>query len=728
MKSPIAVVPVVEKELSLRHLQFELLRIDLLINNAVRCWQLAGQDTKDPYRGLYISQDEAGVLAKRPLGSSWGSGVSLPPGEAQNFKAAQGEVSAELDVVINQAQMQSRKLRLVFLKEAFGLTTFEVDAFLICLAPALDLRYERLFGFLQDDVTHKLPGVELILNLLLPPGIERLHHLDSFRDHAPLIRHKLLEKIESASENGVSLLKQDLSVPPEIVAWLLGTYRPGKKLAEVLRLIHPTTDTRDCLLPGTSHLDWTAVESSQAVLAFDGPDTSQMINAALRIAGRLVKPLLVADLNALQSVEDLSRPAALRLVFRDAVLEGAIPCFTGWEHFLSEEGILPENIFSELNSFPNLTILCSTSSWRTLSGKLSGDRPLLWWTFGLPSTSERCQIWRQSLDGVGNHLKAEALDLLAGQFTLTTGQIQSAAWTAKNAAFQTGRAVTSEDLFEAARLHSSHHLDTLAVKVEPRYRWEDIVLPEDEMLILREIVSTVRGRPLVLESWGLGEKLVSSTGISALFAGPPGTGKTLAAQVIAAELGMDIYKIDLSTVVSKYIGETEKNLERIFSQARNSNAILFFDEADAIFGKRSEVKDAHDRYANIEVGYLLQRMESYEGVVILATNLRANLDEAFTRRLQFVVDFPFPDEAQRLEIWRVLFPLGVPRDDDFNFELLAKRFKLSGGDIRNAIVSAAFLAASEERCVGTKHLLHGVRRELQKMGRLINEQDLKIEE
>ena len=187
---------------------------------------------------------------------------------------------------------------------------------------------------------------------------------------------------------------------------------------------------------------------------------------------------------------------------------------------------------------------------------------------------------------------------------------------------------------------------------------------------------------------------------------------------------MDLYKIDLSTVVSKYIGETEKNLERIFTQARNSNTILFFDEADAIFGKRSEVKDAHDRYANIEVGYLLQRMESYDGVVILSTNLRSNLDEAFTRRLQFVVDFPFPDEVQRLNIWKVLFPPGVPRDPGIDFAALAKKFKLPGGSIRNIIVNAAFMAASEKTAVSTRHILHGIRREMQKMGRLIQESDL----
>jgi SpoVK/Ycf46/Vps4 family AAA+-type ATPase len=243
-------------------------------------------------------------------------------------------------------------------------------------------------------------------------------------------------------------------------------------------------------------------------------------------------------------------------------------------------------------------------------------------------------------------------------------------------------------------------------------------------------VATVRGRARVLEEWGLGRKLVSSPGIAILFSGPPGTGKTMAAEVIAGELGLDLHKIDLSTVVSKYIGETEKNLEQIFREAESSNAILFFDEADAIFGKRSEVKDAHDRYANIEISYLLQRMEAYSGVTVLATNLRANLDEAFTRRLQFAVEFPFPEEEYRLRIWRTLFPPDVPCAAELDFELLARRFKLAGGSIRNVIVNAAYLAAAEtnghDGRVDMTHLMHGVRRELQKMRRLVNEKDVTL--
>jgi SpoVK/Ycf46/Vps4 family AAA+-type ATPase len=252
------------------------------------------------------------------------------------------------------------------------------------------------------------------------------------------------------------------------------------------------------------------------------------------------------------------------------------------------------------------------------------------------------------------------------------------------------------------------------------------VLPETQIEMLRELVNMVQVRPLVLDEWGLGRKLTAGQGVSALFSGPPGTGKTLAAQIMAHQLGIDLYRIDLSTMVSKYIGETEKNLERIFTDAAQSNAILFFDEADTIFGKRSEVKDAHDRYANIEVGYLLQRMESYSGISILATNLRANLDDAFTRRLQFIINFPFPDEEYRLKIWEVLIPPDMPRAEDLDLKVMADRFKLAGGSIRNILVSAAFLAASNGGKVEMSHLMHGARRELQKMGKLLTESDFSL--
>jgi SpoVK/Ycf46/Vps4 family AAA+-type ATPase len=324
------------------------------------------------------------------------------------------------------------------------------------------------------------------------------------------------------------------------------------------------------------------------------------------------------------------------------------------------------------------------------------------------------------------------LDGLADRFRLTPDQIAAAVMTVSNAA--RWRAATHSlaeeslgadgdttlgDLFAAARAQSGHGLARLARKVEPKYTWDDIVLPPDQLAHLREICNQATYRRVVYGEWGFDRKLSLGKGLNVLFSGPPGTGKTMAAEVIGNELQLDLYKIDLSQVVSKYIGETEKNLSEIFREAQTSNAILFFDEADALFGKRSEVKDAHDRYANIEIGYLLQKMEEYDGIAILATNMRQHMDEAFVRRMQAIVEFPFPDEEYRRRIWEVIFPREAPVGEDVDFSVLAREVKLAGGNIRNIALAAAFFAFEDGNPISRRHIQRGTRREHQKLGRCV---------
>jgi SpoVK/Ycf46/Vps4 family AAA+-type ATPase len=270
-------------------------------------------------------------------------------------------------------------------------------------------------------------------------------------------------------------------------------------------------------------------------------------------------------------------------------------------------------------------------------------------------------------------------------------------------------------------MQSTPILNDLAKKIVPHYDWDALILPDDAREQLREICAQMEHRHRVLEEWGLGRRMAMGKGLTALFAGNSGTGKTMAADVIASSLGLDLYKIDLSGIVSKYIGETEKNLSSIFREAETSNAILFFDEADALFGKRSEVKDAHDRYANIETAYLLQRMEEYLGVVILATNLKMNLDEAFLRRLTFVVDFPMPEQPDRLRIWESIVAHEMPLADDVDIPFMARQFKIAGGNIRNIVLAAAYLAADEGSEVAMHHFIRATRREYQKLGRMVTD-------
>ena len=296
-------------------------------------------------------------------------------------------------------------------------------------------------------------------------------------------------------------------------------------------------------------------------------------------------------------------------------------------------------------------------------------------------------------------------------YRLTPAQVFRAAKAAQKLALAADRAVSLDDLQAGARAQNAAGLDRLARRITPRASWADLVLPSDIVAQLRELTARARHRAWVFDRWGIGGRAVRGRGVTALFAGDSGTGKTMSAEVVAGDLGLDLYVIDLSTVVDKYIGETEKNLDRVFREADRVNGVLLFDEADALFGKRSEVKDAHDRYANVEVAYLLQRMESFDGLAILTTNLRANVDEAFTRRLDSIVDFPMPEEEDRRKLWQRHLPQTLPQADDIDIDFLAKAFKLAGGNIRNVCVTAAFLAAEEGTAVGMSqpHPRHAAR-------------------
>jgi hypothetical protein len=344
----------------------------------------------------------------------------------------------------------------------------------------------------------------------------------------------------------------------------------------------------------------------------------------------------------------------------------------------------------------------------------------------------RAALWRTglgaALDGAardgaardGAATDGPVLDPAAStaQFVLTPDQVVGAARSAALHAAVRGTPLTATDLAHGVRAQNAVGLERLARRIEPAVGWRDLVLPPATATQLREIALRARHRGQVLDEWRMRPGGGRGRGVTALFAGDSGTGKTMSAEVIAGDLGLDLYAVDLSSVIDKYVGETEKNLERIFTEAAGVNAVLLFDEADAIFGKRSEVRDAHDRYANVESAYLLQRMESFDGLAILATNLRANLDEALTRRLDLVVDFPVPDPALRRALWDRTLGDRIPRAPDLDLEFCAASFELAGGNIRSAAVAAAYLAAHDGRPVSTVDLVGGIYREYRKLGRL----------
>ncbi|MFP5365238.1 MAG: AAA family ATPase [Thermoleophilia bacterium] len=331
----------------------------------------------------------------------------------------------------------------------------------------------------------------------------------------------------------------------------------------------------------------------------------------------------------------------------------------------------------------------------------------------LPSKSERAALWSAALGG------AEVARQVSAAHRLAAARIADGAWIAQASAVAAGRAqIEQADVELGARAASASGLGDLAIAMSGEIGWEDLVLPERPLTLLRSLAAFLRHRDLVLDDWGFGRRAGRAQGLVAMFAGDSGTGKTLAARVLAAELGLELFRIDLATVVSKWLGETEKNLDRVFAAAQGANAMLFFDEADAVFGRRSDVQDSHDRYANLQTAYLLQAIERHDGPVILATNMRGNIDDAFLRRMDAVVEFPFPAAEHRLRLWELLLPPEAPRGDDVELEFLAERFELSGGGIRNAAIAAAVLAAEDGAAIGMEHLVRGVAMEYAKLGRL----------
>jgi SpoVK/Ycf46/Vps4 family AAA+-type ATPase len=404
------------------------------------------------------------------------------------------------------------------------------------------------------------------------------------------------------------------------------------------------------------------------------------------------------------------------------LFQSAVVYFRGIDPLFKEDekAKKEENLFVKLiERFPGVIFIEGSRDWTLKSNQMSIN--FFPFDFGTLPYSLREKLWGKYLEENKN-IKSNEVSDIAEKFKLTKEQIKDAFNIATSEAVikdPKNPEITLEDLYKGCRTVSNQKLSSLSRKVDPKYSWEDIVLPKEKLTQLKEICSYVKYKHVVYGDWGFGKKLSLGKGLNALFFGPSGTGKTMAAEIIANELKLDLYKIDLSTVVSKYIGDTEKNLNKIFSEAETSNSIIFFDEADAIFGKRSEVKDAHDRYANIEVAYLLQKMEEYEGVVILATNFRKNMDDAFVRRIHFTVEFPFPDEKNRLGIWKGVFPANAPVDKDIDYKFLAKKLKIAGGNIKNIAICSAFLAAEDSRKINMRHMMRAVRRECLKTGKLL---------
>lgn len=716
---------------SREHLYDELRRIDLLLNAQVARQRLdPAYAGFNEFRGLFITEAEVDqALADKP---------QKPQAADQTEAETLANAARRLETGIAHKAAEREpgvELPLLRVADLFQLSPFDLDALLLCLAPELDLKYEKLYAYLQNDVTRKRPSVDLILNLLCRSLDEKIMARRRLGPNAPLFKHQLLHYAGDTPPAQTALLARFVKLDQRILNLLLGVWdeEPDEQLSPLPERITPRATWSELILPAELKERLTRTFQTQtqesvgsdaagaSIFLFHGPAGAGKRLAAEALCQSAGLNLFSVDLPRFLLTADPARTAAWLL--REAILQAAPIYFDGAEALLDEsERVMQARpaLFGALSRHNGLIFFGSQQPWPATMFAPPGF--YLKAAFPAPSCPLRRQIWRQLLAPEQPLLAGDVdANALADKFNFTAGQIHRAIADAKQTAATREpdqRRVTTADLAQSCRAQSTARLMTLARKITPLYNWRDITLPADRLAQLREVCAHVKHRQQVFGEWGFDRKVSLGKGLGILFIGPSGTGKTMAAEIVAGELGLDLYKIDLSCVISKYIGETEKNLSRIFAEAEQSNAILFFDEADAIFGKRSEVKDSHDRYANIEVNYLLQRIEEYEGTVILASNFQKNIDEAFTRRLRFVIEFPFPEEEDRRRIWQQIFPAGAPMDAGVDFNFLARKFKFSGGNIRNVALNAAFLAAQNGGLVSMEHVIHATKREFQKTGKL----------
>jgi hypothetical protein len=587
------------------------------------------------------------------------------------------------------------------LAAAFGLDGFVRDVLVLALAVELDAAMPRLLAYAQDDATSRYPTPALALELFRsvggqPQAEDRRPRADAFAPGGPFQRLALLQRSDG---HGGGAATRPLRLDPRVAWYLRGVDEAAATDGPDLRRLDPALVPAEFAAVAAtvaSALERVAAGGRPPVVNLVGADDRSTRALAGAIAARAGIGLHLVAVDDAADAADIAWTAAR--LDREAALRR-----TG---FLVEVGDAePGAAVDVAEAVGALVILASHHPARMA-------RPLVSVSVPQPPPASRRVLWAQALGPVSPDVEASLREVVH-HFDLDPESVARVAGAALGAARLRGDKVNRRDVWQACRAFGRRRLGGLAERIDADFDWDDLVLPVAARAQLEEIAAQVRHRATVYEDWQFARRLPRGRGVTALFAGPSGTGKTMAAEVLARALELDLYRIDLAGVVNKYIGETEKNLRRIFAAAEESGAILFFDEADALFGKRTDVRDSHDRYANIEIDYLLQRMEAYTGLAILATNRKAALDRAFLRRLRFLVDFPFPAADLRLRIWQKVLPPAAPTEG-IDFGALA-RLDLAGGNIQSVALNAAFLAAADGRVITMDHLAHAASREYAKL-------------
>jgi len=645
-----------------------------------------GETSHTEYNPLYVTKEEAAALL-----------------EAARANDGYDRILPALDI----------------LASLFNLDEFEKQTLFVILAPEVEPGYGRIFAYLQDDLNKKFPTISLISSLL-----SKNRHIFSYLSpDAPLRAFRLIQFIDT--DDGTPLLSQPIKIEESVRDFIFGHYRLDNRVQAFCRLFPrlPEGEISAEERAFAQKIAKGADQKKRFLFHFHGNSTTEKKKKARQIASELGYGLLTVNtLAALKSGETFTD--LMPLLYREAILSGTLLYFDNLDALLKngDFAIYEAPFFDSVDRFSWLTFFSSQRAWSpndVLKEHIFFDS-----SFKKPEYDDSLALWEKYLKEIDPSLAEDAASKMARMLRFGEDEIAQTAHLLKARQFS-GEPIDVKTVYEICRKRVSDELNHLAQPIKSDNTLHDIVLPKEQTDQLKNLISHYNHQRQVFETWGF-KKFFQSQGIGVLFTGPPGTGKTMAASILANEMGLDLYRIELSQIVSKYVGETEKNLSKIFEAAEGSGVMLFFDEADAVFGKRTEVKDAHDRYANIEVSYLLQRIEEYDGPVILATNYKRNIDDAFVRRLRFIVEFPFPDEAMREMIWRKVFPAKAPLQKDIDFAFLAKNFRLSGANIRNIALFSAFYAAEKRGSITMKQIIMSIKKELQKSGKTYKPSDFGV--
>lgn len=682
---------------------------------------------------LYVGFGEARELARR------GRGTTAVPSTSR-YDGWPTTADAEADLRSHQDRMAARleassggdaHLPVEDLRGAYQLSDAQVRLVLAAAAPLLSVDLARFYTFAWADFAVKVPTVGFLAELAADAPGDAAALADELKGDGLLVRSRLVALRDVKSwGTPTPHLHRGVTVPEGVLAFLQGI-RPGTSAdapgrwwpADAAlptdRLVLPDETRRD--LGRTLGLAAHAGRGRPRIL-LDGPAGSGRRTALSSLLARLGFGVLEVDLKDL--VRDETRfEDRLGDACREALLHQSAVLLRCDEALATRDDVVRHGpaLGRIVNGHPGIVALSTRQGAALLHAHIED---LFVCPIALPAAETQRDLWARALEEVSVRPEPNAIDEVVRRFTLTPGTIWRAAQDATTATgvARNGRRetpVSSESLRRSILRHIDHDLGVLADPVRTTLGWKDVVLPQEVRDLLREILSCARNREQVMDRWGFRQKMSYGRGLSCLFAGPPGTGKTMMAGILAADLGREAYRIDLSRVVSKWVGETEKNLARIFDEAERAQAILLFDEADSLFSQRTGVQSSNDRFANMEVNYLLQRMEAYEGITILTTNFEQSIDEAFKRRLKFRVHFPLPDAGERAKLWASMIPPEAPVEGDIDFEELGSLFEIAGGSIKNAVLRAAYLAVDEGRGISSDHLTRAATAEAREMGILV---------